>query len=269
MKSTYSYSFSCKTRPESKIASRHFPRQWPLILPKLQVLNRLSAASQPVFWPWKQVQLPPQAAPARQDLGPYLNKLTAPQPPGPMALDHLMTTGTPDADLILSRTQRMNIADVPYYFSFHVNTSTLVCLLCSRSSGQRPTYQLSTSLPEFIAKQAPFPAGLYLKQEPAKCQDFVARCKDDGVRSEVDSPICNTSTKILVRQSKSPEDREIGRRFAPLWEVLAPKRQEIFPERDVKGTFIVPALANPLTNAMRLSCNTFRRLRTTHVGKLT
>ena len=91
---------------------------------------------------------------------------------------------------------------------------------------ENTTTSLGLGLPELVARQAPFPVGLYLKQEPAKCQDFVARYTDDGVRSEVDSPICNTSTKILVRQSKSPEDREIGRRFAPLWEVFVPKLQE-------------------------------------------
>ena len=32
---------------------------------------------------------------------------------------------------------------------------------------------------------------------------------------------CSTSATLLVRQSKSTEAREIGRRFAPLWEVLA------------------------------------------------
>ena len=34
---------------------------------------------------------------------------------------------------------------------------------------------------------------------------------------------CNTGAAIIVRQFKSPEDREIGRRFKLLWEVLAPK----------------------------------------------
>ena len=47
---------------------------------------------------------------------------------------------------------------------------------------------------------------------------------------------------MLVRQSKSPEDRAIGRRFAPLWEVLAPKLQEIFHDMDAKSNFIVPSL---------------------------
>ena len=75
-----------------------------------------------------------------------------------------------------------------------------------------------------------------------KCQDFVARYKDDGIPYEVNSPFCNISTTILVRQTKSPENREIGRRFAPLWEVLVPKLQDIFPDRDAKGNFIVPSL---------------------------
>ena len=49
----------------------------------------------------------------------------------------------------------------------------------------------------------------------AKCQDFVARFTEDGPPFAVDSPFCNTSATILVRQSKSPEDkspedREIG-----------------------------------------------------------
>ena len=66
----------------------------------------------------------------------------------------------------------------------------------------------------------------------AKCQDFVALFKDDGIPYAVDSPFCNTSTNITVRQPKSLEEREIGRRVAPLWEALAAKLHEIFPERD-------------------------------------
>ena len=59
---------------------------------------------------------------------------------------------------------------------------------------------------------------------------------------EVDRLFFNTSTTMLVRHSKSPEDREIGRRFAPFWEVLAPKLQDIFPDRGAEGNFIVPSL---------------------------
>ena len=68
------------------------------------------------------------------------------------------------------------------------------------------------------------------------------RYKDDGIPYEVDSPSCNISTTIFVRRSKSAEDREIGRRFVPLWEALSTKLQEIFPARDAKGNFIVPSL---------------------------
>ena len=51
-----------------------------------------------------------------------------------------------------------------------------------------------------------------------------------------------TPVPQLVRQSKSPEDREIGRRFALLFKVLAPKLHEIFPESDDEGNLVVPAL---------------------------
>ena len=46
----------------------------------------------------------------------------------------------------------------------------------------------------------------------------------------------------MVRQSKSQDDREIGKRFAPLWNALSKKLQELFPESDIEGTFIVPSL---------------------------
>ena len=48
-----------------------------------------------------------------------------------------------------------------------------------------------------------------------KCQDFVARFQDVGIPYEIDSPFCSVKTTITVRQSKSLEDREIGKQFAP------------------------------------------------------
>ena len=56
------------------------------------------------------------------------------------------------------------------------------------------------------------------------------------------SPFCNFNTNITVHQSKSLKDRKIGRRFALLWRALFPKLQEIFPQRDGKDFFVVPAL---------------------------
>ena len=51
-----------------------------------------------------------------------------------------------------------------------------------------------------------------------------------------------TGVNIIVSQSKSIEDREIGKQFAPLWRVLAEQLKILFPDRDDEGAFIVPAL---------------------------
>ena len=48
------------------------------------------------------------------------------------------------------------------------------------------------------------------------CQDFIARYEDDGIPSGINSPFCCANTTITVRQSKSIEDSEIGKQFAPL-----------------------------------------------------
>ena len=76
----------------------------------------------------------------------------------------------------------------------------------------------------------------------AKCQDSVARCKDDGISCEIDRLFCSAKTTISVRQSKSIEDREIGKQFAPLWRVLAEQLKILFSDGDDEGAFIVPAL---------------------------
>ena len=47
---------------------------------------------------------------------------------------------------------------------------------------------------------------------------------------------------IAVRLSKSLEDREVGKQFAPVWKVLAEKLEVLFLEKDDTGAFIVPAL---------------------------
>ena len=76
----------------------------------------------------------------------------------------------------------------------------------------------------------------------ATCQDFVARYKDEGISYAIDSPSCCTNTNIIVRQSKSIEDREIGKQFALLWRELADQLEILFPTRDDEGAFIIPAL---------------------------
>ena len=133
-------------------------------------------------------------------------KLMVLQPQGPTAQDHLTTTGTQDSGLILSQTQMTKMLEV------------VACVLILESSLQRLIYPHEVCLSGFIVKQALYPLGLIFETR-SNCQDFVARFKDDGLPYAVDSPFDRT-----VRQSMSPEDKEIGRRFNPLWEVvLVPK----------------------------------------------
>ena len=59
---------------------------------------------------------------------------------------------------------------------------------------------------------------------------------------EIDSPFCSVKTTIAVRQSRSIEDQEIGKQFAPLWRVLADQLKLLFPDGDDEGADIVPKL---------------------------
>ena len=77
----------------------------------------------------------------------------------------------------------------------------------------------------------------------------MARYKDDGVPYEVNSPFCQSRTNITVRQSKSLEDREMEKHFAPLWRVLTNKIEALFRDGDDTGSFIVPALDVPFTGS--------------------
>ena len=76
----------------------------------------------------------------------------------------------------------------------------------------------------------------------SKCQDFVARYKDDGITNAINSPFCCANTNIIVRQSKTFEDREMVKQFAPLWRELADQLKVLFPDRNGEGAFIIPAL---------------------------
>ena len=81
---------------------------------------------------------------------------------------------------------------------------------------------------ESTAKQEPHQLNSHFETR-ARCQEFVARYEDDGLSLSVNSPFFTTKSTILVRQSRSPEYRVIGRWFAQLWEVLAAKLPKFFP----------------------------------------
>ena len=86
------------------------------------------------------------------------------------------------------------------------------------------------------------PAYRLVFETRAKCQDFIARYKDDGIPFAIDSSIYSANTTITVRQSKSIEDQEIGKQFVPLWRELADQLKILFPDGDDEGAFIIPAL---------------------------
>ena len=116
------------------------------------------------------------------------------------------------------------------YFSFHVNNSMLECLLGSINFSQRLTFPQPTVPSRFIVKQDLDLPGWYLRQEPSVENSWYV------------SRMVVFSVSIMVRQSKSQDDREIGKRSAPLWNALSKNLQELFPESGIEDTFIVPSL---------------------------
>ena len=128
-----------------------------------------------------------------------------PQPHGPMAQGHLMTTETQDEDLIHSPAPKMNNPVVPFYYDTLANNTTTGLPSGSITFGKNPTCQPTTDLLQFIVKQVPRQSGLYLKHEPN-----VRTLLLDIFLYAINSPFHCTNTSIIVRQSKSIEDREIG-----------------------------------------------------------
>ena len=149
-----------------------------------------------------------------------------------MAQGRLMTVEIQGVDLIRSQAPKMNKHEVPSYFGSLPNNTTKGLRSRSIIFGKNPTCQHTTNLSEFIARQVLCRSGSYSR---AKCQDFVARYKDDGILYEID-PFCNAKTIISVRQSKSIEDREIGKQFAQLWRVVADQVKILFLEGDDEAT---------------------------------
>ena len=159
------------------------------------------------------------------------------QPQGPMAQGHLTTAGTQDA---FSNPDDENARSaVPVHFlceQFHVGVSTWLIEFLSTTDVPTP------KMPIRIHCKTGSTSARLVFETRLKCQEFVARFKVDGLPCTVDSHFCNTSATVLVRQSTSPKDRKIGKRFAPLWRVLAAKFQDFFPVGDDKGNLVAPAL---------------------------
>ena len=61
----------------------------------------------------------------QRDPGTYSDEVTAPQPLGPMALDHPMTTEIQDVDLIPLQALMTNKHAVPFYYDAHASNASL------------------------------------------------------------------------------------------------------------------------------------------------
>ena len=111
--------------------------------------------------------------------------------------------------LFAETQQNVSALSQNVYFSFHVNNSMLECLLGSINFSQRLTFPQPTVPSRFIVKQDLDLPSLYLRQEPSVENSWYV------------SRMMVFSVSIMVRQSKSQDDREIGKLFAPLWNVLS------------------------------------------------
>ena len=152
----------------------------------------------------------------RQDPGLQSNKLTAPQPQGPMARGHLMTTETHDEGLILPQAQKMNNREVPSYFDSLANNTSKQLRSGSIPFGKSLICWHVTNLLGFIAKQVPCQSGLFLKHE-ANVKTLLFDIRMMVFLMQLTVPSAAPNTTITVRQSRSIEDREIGKQFVPLW----------------------------------------------------
>ena len=77
----------------------------------------------------------------------------------------------------------------------------------------------------------------------AKCQDFIARYKDDGIPYATNSPFCCANTNIIVRQSKSnPRPRARKTICAFVERIGWPTKNSLPCDGDDEGAFIIPAL---------------------------
>ena len=82
------------------------------------ILNKLLGVLWLTSLLWNKMQLLVPVAQIQQDLGAYLDIVTAPQPlgpSGPMAQGHLLTVEIRGVDLILSKAPMMNMHEVPFY----------------------------------------------------------------------------------------------------------------------------------------------------------
>ena len=170
--------------------------------------------------------------------------MTAPQPlglSGPTAQGHLMTTGIQETDLIPPQALLMNTHEMQSYYNSLANNTTKGLPNGSILYGESPTCQPTIDLLQFIVKQVQRRSGLCSKQEPS-AGTLWHDLKRMASPTTLTVLFGSVKTTITVRQSKSNEDLEIGKQFAPLWRELADHLEIFFPNRDDEGAVIIPEL---------------------------
>ena len=113
----------------------------------------------------------------------------------------------------------MKMLGVPSYYSFHVNNATLACLLGLISSLQRLTYPHTIYLPGFIAKQVPYPLGLYLKQDPdvrTLCHDSRMMVSHVLLKVPFVAPV-SLFRSVNPSHQKTEKSQGVYKRYGKFW----------------------------------------------------
>ena len=190
-----------------------------------------------------------QMFPVRQHPGLHSNTLTTPQPQGPMAQSHLMTTETHDEDLILPQAQKMNNHEVPSYFDSLASNTSKELQSGSIPFGKSPICWYVTNLSEFIAKQVPCQSGLLLKHA-ANAKTLLL---DIRMMAFLMQLTVTSAAPTLLSQCVNPDQLKTERlennlcRCGKSWLTSL----KFFPDADCEGVFIIPA-TDPLSQILSI-----------------
>ena len=175
---------SCRALPISKATFRPSPTRWFFSPPGLTMSNRPTVHFAPR---WLQVT-----------------------DPGPKTLCRWMRIGIQDGSEILTQVQMMIMHEAPLSCGFVANNATVAC-----PHGLKRHSRQTTIRKEPIAKEEPNQLESYFLQD--QIVHILWQYSRMAAYRIQSTALCIAKSTILVRQLRSPEWREIGRRFAPLW----------------------------------------------------
>ena len=145
---------------------------------------------------FSQVSLDPQ-----QDLGLYLDKVVIPQLPGPVTQAPRTTKELCGVNSKQARMIKTCVA--PFSYGLFVRKVVL-----------------ATDIPNFRKGcEVRCKSGSKSSRRVSATNSW-HNTNNGGLQHSVDSVFCTDTTTILIRQSELEEARDIGRRFAPLWDAF-------------------------------------------------